>query len=249
MSITACILDSREPQHIQKFSMGGVPVSVAALPCSDAMMACDDGSIVLVERKSLSDLLGSIKDGRVFVQVSDMSTMTRWVYLVVTDPITYGPHGTVITSHGETGWSFNSIWGALTTLQELGAFVVFCAGEQDYEACLLRIASRSRDLEQTVEPAKTPYLLSIQEQIMASLPGIGPDRARELITQFGSPANALMGLTDPSWDIPGIKGGIKAKVRNALKLAEGQQLIVTSDQSGQEWVEVQKIYTPEKNNE
>lgn len=249
MAAVAIILDSREPKNIQDLQFGGIPVAIAMLPSSDAMIACDDGTMILVERKTLSDLLGSIKDGRVFIQVAEMSTVTRWVYLVVTDPVTYGAQGAVVTSRGETGWSFNSVWGALITLQELGAFVVFCSGDQDYEACILRLANRPRDLEHVLEPAKQPYILSAQEQVLAALPGIGPDRARVLLTQFGTPALALMGLTSPDWDIPSIKGGIKNKVRNALKLAESESLVVVTGPDGHEWVEVNKSFIQEKVNE
>jgi ERCC4-type nuclease len=249
MAATAIILDSREPENIKNLEFGGIPVSIAMLPSSDAMIACDDGTMILVERKTLGDLLGSIKDGRVFIQVAEMSTVTRWVYLVVTDPITYGPQSTVITSRGETGWNFNSVWGALITLQELGAFVVFCSGDQDYEACILRLANRSRSAEQVLEPAKMPHILTAQEQVLSALPGIGPDRARDLLTQFGTPALALMGLTDPNWEIPNIKGGIKNKVRSALKLAEGESLVVTTGPDGREWVDVNKSFIQEKVNE
>jgi ERCC4-type nuclease len=248
MALMAAIIDSREPAHIQSMTMGGAPVSVAMLAQGDAMLACDDNEMVLVERKSLDDLLGSIKSNRIFNQIADMSTVTRWCYLVVTDPLAYGPGGNLITARGETGWSFHSVEGALLTLQELGAFVVFCAGEQDYENCLLRIAARSRDREQVVEPAKIPHILSAQEQVLAALPGLGVDRVRGLLELFETPAQALAALTDLKWPIPGIAGGIKAKVRNALKLAESEQLIVSSDSNGQERVEIYKNYIQEKVN-
>jgi len=249
MAATAIIIDNREIDWIQKLSFGGLPTSVAFLPCSDAMIACDDGTMILVEHKSLSDLLGSIKDGRVFIQVAEMSAITRWVYLVITDPVTYGPQGTVITSRGETGWSFNSVWGALLTLQELGAFAVFCAGDQDYEACLLRLANRDRSEVHPLEPAKMPHILSAQEQVLASLPGIGIERVHDLLTYCGTPAMALVALTDPQSEIPGIRGGIKAKIRNALKLAESEQLIITTGDDGREQVEIIRSYVQEKINE
>jgi hypothetical protein len=94
-----------------------------------------------------------------------------------------------------------------------------------------------------------PHILTAQEQVLSALPGIGPDRARDLLTQFGTPALALMGLTDPNWEIPNIKGGIKNKVRSALKLAEGESLVVTTGPDGREWVDVNKSFIQEKVNE
>jgi ERCC4-type nuclease len=242
MGATAIMVDQREIDWIKKLTFGGLPTSVTLLDTGDAWLSCNDGALVLVEHKSVDDLLGSIKDGRLFNQVAEMTTKTRWAYLVITDTLQRGPNGTLITARGPTGWDFNSVWGALLTVQELGCFVICCAGDQDYEACLLRLANKSHNSEHIIEPVKMPHILSIQEQIIVSLPGIGIERLRVVMETFPTPALAIAGLTDPDSEIIGIQKGIKAKIRNALKLAEGEQLIVTTNQDDEEIVEIVKTY-------
>ena len=83
MTLKAVVLDSREPQWVQELDYG-VSKSVAALPIGDAWLATEDTSLV-VERKTLSDLLASIRDNRLFTQAAAMVSQSVWSYEVVTE--------------------------------------------------------------------------------------------------------------------------------------------------------------------
>lgn len=224
MTVKAIIIDSREPEWVQKLPFGGVPVTINQLNAGDVMAACDDGETLLIERKTADDYLGSLKDGRLFHQVADMVDQTRWVYVVITDELQRGPNNTVITPRGTTGWSYNAVWGSILSIQELGAFVVFAGGETDFEACVLRICARRRDQVMRLNPVKVGLPLTAQEQIIASLPGIGMERLDAVMDAAGgSPAWAFVLLTDLTSEIPGISRGVKARIRNAMKLEESKQ--------------------------
>lgn len=232
--IKAVMIDTREPDWVQKLKFGSDAVSVVCLDQGDLMAVCDDSQIILVERKTPDDLLASIRDGRLLDQASDMLLRTRWAYLVITGEFQRGPNGTVITERGQTAWAWNAIQGALLSVQELGVFIIHAAGDADYEACVMRLAKRSRQSEMVLEPAKLPRVLSASEAFVASLPGIGVERTNLLLTACSTPAWALVALTDPKTEIAGIPHSVKVKVRSALGLHDIEQMGVLTDTLGNE---------------
>jgi len=234
--ITAIMIDSREPAWVQKLTFGGIPTVVTALDHGDLMAATDDGNMILVERKTPDDLLGSLRSNRLFHQLTEMQDQTRWAYLVITGELQRGAGGRVVTDRGDTGWSWAAIQGALLSVQEMGVFVVQAGGDADYEACIQRIGNRERKPDLMLEPVKFPRILSCQETIVASLPGIGIERLKAVMDYCGTPAWALVALTDLNTEIPGVARGVKSKIRAALKLADNEQLAVTLDAEDNETV-------------
>lgn len=235
------MIDSREPEWVQKLSFGGIPTSVTMLEYGDALVACSDGEMLCVERKTPDDFLGSLASERLFVQISEMKTFfNRWSYLVITDGFQRGPHGNVITAR-ESNYSWQALQGALLTVQELGVPVVTCAGDADYEDCLLRLAARDRRAEMLLVPPKWGRILSPGEAVIAALPGIGVERLGLIMDAAGgSPAWALCGLTDATSQIKGIAGNVKSKIRAALKLLDGEQLGILVDDNGNEILQTMK---------
>lgn len=240
MTVTAILLDTREPTWVKELKFGGIPTSVTMLEVGDAMLATDDGKLILIERKQPDDLLNSIRDGRLFNQAADMLLQTRWSYVVITGQLTTNHAGQVITDRGETGWSFGSIQGALLTLQELGIFVYFCEDALAYEETVLKIGSRERKKDLLLLPVKYPRYLSPGEQILANLPGIGEERLNILLSQCDSIAWALACLTDSTSEIKGIPNNVKAKVRATLKLRDADQLAVITNEAGDEILSIQQ---------
>src|SRR5690242_17171172 len=162
MTISAVMIDQREPDGIKALTFGGVPTSVTLLDTGDLHVVCDDGTLLLVERKTGGDFLNSLKDNRVFRQCDNMRRITPWSYLVITGDFQRGPNGKVIAER-ETGWSWNAVMGALLTIQELGVFVTFAAGEVDFESCIMRLAARSHEPEKLLPPERPGVSMSLSE--------------------------------------------------------------------------------------
>ena len=83
--LKAIIIDSNEwatAPWLQRVTFP-VKVSVTNLSVGDAWLSCQDAAII-VERKTPSDLLASIADGRLFAQCAAMMAASPWSYLVVT---------------------------------------------------------------------------------------------------------------------------------------------------------------------
>lgn len=229
MSISVIMIDSREPAHIQRLKFGDVPTVVTALEHGDLWMSTGAGDLICVERKTPSDLLGSIKDGRVFPQVAGMRARTPWSYVVITGALIADHSGKCLADGRITGWDWSSVQGALLTIQELGVGVVHSQGDSDYEATVLRLADRKRGNEYVMQPKHDARVMTSAEVILTSLPGIGWDRAQDLMHHFhGRAGEALAWLT---WmgtfgEVAGIGRGVKSQIRKALGLTEDEELFV-----------------------
>lgn len=238
MAINSVMIDSREPARIQKLTFGGVPTVVTALDAGDVLVATGDSAMLSIERKTPTDLLGTIKAGRLFPQITRMIDLTPWRYLVIEGDWRRSTHGRVEVRRGawaqwdETGWQWSAVQGALLTAQEMGVYVIQC-GDGQFEDAVIRLAKRSRG-EKTVAPPRLPNVLSNGEAIIAGLPGIGMDRMGAVLDHCGTPAWALTWLTDLNSDgIDGVSYGIKRAVRNALGLSDGLLLHVIADGNGE----------------
>lgn len=228
--ITAAMIDSREPEWVQRLRFGGVYPAVAPLDAGDLWLTTADGAVVVVERKTANDLLGSIKDGRLLVQAQAMRRKTPWAYLVVTGALAPTPDGKVRTDRA-TQWQWSSVQGALLSVQEMGVMVAYAAQDRDYEEAVLRLAQRRREAEKVIPPATDPRVMSPQEAILTAIPGIGYERARALLDYWdGDAALAICWLT---WlgtfaEVEGIGDGIKKGVRHALGLPPNHELMIYS---------------------
>jgi ERCC4-type nuclease len=229
MPLDSVIIDSREPDWIQKLAFGGVLTVVTQLDHGDLLATTDDGEMIVVERKTADDLLNTIRADRFLPQMAGIAQQSRWAYLVITGSLLPGADGKVVTDRGATGWSWAAIQGALITAQELGVVVVQAGSDREFEKTVLRLGSRRHDKTMLVAPPKYAQELSIGEQIIASLPGIGLEKAQALIQHCGNAAQALAALTDMTVkQMPGIGSITKQRVRQALGVEPWAELAIVS---------------------
>ena len=220
MTIIAAMIDKREPEWVQQLTFGGAMTTVAMLEHGDVLATTDDGALLAIERKTPSDLLSSVRSGRLWIQLAGMRQQTPWAYLVVQGTLAPRADGSVIVGnrgHG-SGWTWASIQGALLKAQELGCMVVHAA-DGDFEGAVMRLSERSHRDEMPVEPVRTPRLYSDAETLLAALPGIGLERAQALLAYSETAAWALNWLTDP--DAPGKVDGVGPRIRETVRQALG----------------------------
>lgn len=228
--LRAVMIAHNEPEWCKRLVVGGVAATVATLPTGDCWLATDDASII-VERKTLPDFCASIpeQDGRLFNQVAEMTQASPWAYVVVTS-IPQAAGGKVILNGKPSGWQWSSIEGARLTIQEMGAYTVFLPDESAYGPALLWLANRDRGPVR-VTARRGIELESPAERILTSLPGIGAERASDLLQHCGSVAWSLQYLTgNDKNEIPGIGNATRASVKNALGLEKDTFLQVMIQQ-------------------
>lgn len=227
--ILSVMIDTREPEWVQNLTFGGVPTATIELDAGDVWAATEDATLV-IERKTPSDFLHSLRDKRLFNQCAKMQEHSPWSYVMVTGEMQRGANGKVWVGRRQTGWDWASIQGALLDIQEMGIFVVFCGGDEDFEAAVVRLANRHRGTKY-IEPVRTSHVLSPGEACLAALPGVGMERIGALLEYTGIPALSLVALTSSDSKIPGVGPGTKAKVRAALGLPSDGQMAITVEEA------------------
>lgn len=229
MTITAVLIDAREPEWVKNLQYGGAPKIETLLEGGDVWVSTDDGNILVIERKTPMDFLGTLGQDRLFLQAAKLQELRNqghWCYVVITGELRRNTEGKVITPEKVTNWDWNSVQGAILNLQELGIFVHFCANDFDFEPCIQRLVNRSRSDAMRILPLKRAELLGKQASILCSLPGIGPEKVNQVLDFCGTAAAAIAELTNEKSTIriPGVGKGVKNNVRYALGLKEGQLL-------------------------
>lgn len=239
--ITAIMVDSREPEYFQRLKFGGVNKWVTTLETGDVQAVTDDGCTLVFERKTPSDFLNSLRDERLFPQLARMTEirnaqltmrepLTYWPYLVITGNFLPDANGKVVADGRPTGWSWQSVQGAILSIQELGVFVTFCNGELDFEDCILRIGKRDRKPVMRILPARPAAMLGPKAAFLCSLPGVGIEHAQTILQWSNDNiAHALVGLTDMEIKSP-INLGIRRRFRELLGLQEGETLEIIGTQ-------------------
>ncbi len=183
-----------------------------------------------VERKTWADFINSIKDGRVFDQARRLREAYRIPVLVIEGSLRYALKFTEM--------HINSVYGALATLARMGISIIPSSGKEDTARILYVLARQEQDEERrrvTVRTAKKSVPIEeLQVALLATLPGIGEARAKELLKRFGSPMNAFKNVR--LWDKV-IKGLSLEDLRKIEKVLYGEERQESTQGSLLEYVE------------
>lgn len=241
MAISAIMIDQREPEHIiTQFP----DAAVTMLDVGDAWVACDDGHILMIERKTSDDLLNSLRDGRLLEQISRLvdnrinqqlqgKSQTHWPYLVITGTLSPDHNGNAFTGR-QTGWAWNAVQGALLTVQEMGCYVMHCPSDAEYAKFIEMLANHKHDDVVDILPQKQPIPVDAKSVFLMGLPGIGLERARQILDWSGGIlAHAIVGLTDMNIKSP-IGDATRQKIRGFLGLREQQTIEFVFDDKERE---------------
>jgi ERCC4-type nuclease len=209
------LIDSREPLDVQEAikkypAFAKCEFAVQELPAGDCWI--DDK--IIVERKTISDLLSSIADNRLFNQADAMRRLCENCYICLCGPLTWGYNKKIIG----TEWHYRSVVGALLQVQELGVCVINAADDADYPSTLNWLAYRDLSKITVLWPRKYGIATTVHEHLLVSLPGIGEVNSEKLLKEFGGAIEALIALCDDDVKLP---DGIGAKVRQNIKEAFG----------------------------
>jgi len=210
---TVVICDSREARS-------GIAVRLAAVPgitVEQAELACGDywiEDLLVVERKTATDFVLSVMDGRLFEQAARMATVTGVrVLLLEGDPLT----------DTRSQMSSESIVGALSALPVFFGISVLRSGSADDSALL--IATMARHLvvglgyDIPFRSAKPKSAGLIAQFLTEGLPGVGPSTARKLLAHFGSPRALFAAGESELRAVKGVGPKLAASILGALDTA------------------------------
>lgn len=229
--IRSVVIDSREPDWVKNLEWFGAEKSITCMDAGDLLAVCEDGTGLLIERKTPTDFLGSMISQRMLIQSALKLAPYRaagfWVYVMITGDFYISNRGKAAYDRGgmlvESQVSFDSVWGELLSIQELGVFVTFAKSSRDYEDAVLRLSNRNRAELKTIPPAKRHgQQLSISESILSSLPGIGETRAKAISEHF-TPVDFLIALSNDEKPA-GITGKTRKRILSSLGIGLNETL-------------------------
>ncbi len=157
-----------------------------------------DGKL-LFERKTLIDLVDSIKDGRLFRQVSRLASSSIRSAIILE-----GTANDLVTS----GMRREALQGALITVTLLMGVPLLRSKEPRETAQLMIYAARQvRSVASGALPRKGKRprgKRKSQLQLLQGLPAVGPERALRLLEAFGSVEAVISASLDELMKAPGI---------------------------------------------
>lgn len=190
------------------------PVRVRQLDIGDFVLSRD----VVVERKTVSDFLASIIDGRLFPQLVSLSSYKS--PLIILEGNTEELFSRAIHEH--------AIIGALTTIATKYRIPVFVTKDPGETAKYLYVIAKREQLgeDKDIRLRAGSKGLSLNEQqqfIVESLPLIGPTTAKKLLKHFGSVQKIFSASEKELMEAENIGPKKAAEVRKVIegKYAEG----------------------------
>jgi len=201
--------------QIREHPLLGAP-EITSLPAGDVWI--DDGELFIFERKNPHDLIESIKDGRIFNQCCEMRLEAEQCHVVIIGQMIWGMDGKIVG----TGFNFRAIEGAILRCLDYGVYVSHCQNQADFATHLIWLLKRDRT-QHVFLPQRTGLAMPDNQRILASLPGIGMERAGELLKERNL-RDALLCLIDPECKVRNIGPTIKKNIRELFNLADNERI-------------------------
>jgi len=196
------ITDVHEPESIAQ-ALGSCQVS---LPEGDYLFYGKGNVRILVERKTVNDLLNSLREKRLQDQLRRMLTQPDTVPVLLIEGNLYCDDSFKIKlkqfvkgkiKWRTTGWELSSIIGHLLTFQEEGVRIVLSPNKKATVHILEHLESYyNKENHVSLSVRQRPLfgadsLRGEQVFFLQGLPGIGEKRAELILKVFGSPWNAI----------------------------------------------------------
>ncbi|WP_133512531.1 ERCC4 domain-containing protein [Candidatus Thiosymbion oneisti] len=187
-----------------------VSLIVERLPLGDYLI----DEVLLIERKTLPDLVASIKDGRLFGQAHRLAGWPLWKAFIL--------EGTATDLAG-SGMRREAIQGALIGLTlYLGIPLLRSQGPAETAQLMLFAARQGRSVVTGTppRPGRRPQgKTRIQARVLQGLPGVGPQRARRLLETFGSLEGVIQAEAEALASVRGIGQATAETIRWAVEEA------------------------------
>ncbi|MFX1564100.1 MAG: ERCC4 domain-containing protein [Promethearchaeota archaeon] len=180
------VIDSRERSLITIFDEkpDRIDYKTKSLDIADVIVSKD----LAIERKTWTDFIASIRDGRLFEQLIRLTDTYSAPVLILE-----GISDSVLEI---SGMSLSSIYGALAYIAcKMGVAIIPTRNTEDTAIAIERIAYREQIKdEKPVLTRRAPKGMTIEERrefVMEGLILTGPKKAKKLIEQFQTPYKVI----------------------------------------------------------
>ena len=227
------IVDDREPDHMPGLLQSyGVQAVVSRMKFGDYGFY-PHGLTGLIELKSVSDLLGSMRSKRLVAQAHGLAETADLAFIMVRGR--YTERGGVVTyqapghpqadSDGwvRSGWNWDSFQAIKADIMLLGVDFIDCPNENDAAREIVRLVTTlSKDEHKWLKQRTRPEVLTLDTAYknavwsLAAFDGIGPETAEAMLKACGSVVG-IMALACRDDD----PGPIQATAKYLASMVEG----------------------------
>jgi ERCC4-related helicase len=198
----------------KKLSEMGVDVDVKQLEVADFLVS----ERVAVERKTVSDFLQSLVDGRLMSQMSEMARNFESPIVIIE-----GNPGQLYT---ERNINPNAIRGAISSIAvNFGIPIIYTTGTEDTAAFIYVLAKREQEgkaKEIALRGEKRAMSLSEwQRFVVESLPNVSSVIAKRLLSHFGSVEKVINASEKELQDVEGIGKGKAERIKEIISSEYG----------------------------
>ena len=198
---------------------------------------------LVFERKTLVDLLGCLRTGRLFLQAYRLRKAAEQPVMILEGTLrnlisypelalsskTLPPTAPIETrrARNRIGFYRATLQGALIHLSvNLGIPILRSTGQEE-TAWLIRTTALQLDPNRqplairSAPRPRTTNLKRLRLRLLQQIPGIGPDRASSLLSHFGTPAAVLNAVLKALCRAQGVGKGLAKKIRRIAANCEG----------------------------
>jgi len=180
------MIDARETKLINLFKNMDIKIETCQLPVGDIVLNAD-GKNILIERKTATDFIGSIYDGRLFDQAKRACSIkdAEVLYLIVGDFAKECRYRKI---------NKMSVIGALNSLIfDYGIKTVFVTNNNWASIFVYNLAKKyntknNKKFITTLRKSASKYLSDDEKllYILQGFPSIGPSTSKKLLEKYGS---------------------------------------------------------------
>lgn len=214
------VIDEREkksqiPEFLRKEN---IHINFAHLPVADYIISKD----VAVERKTISDLINSIFDGRIFIQCSELIEHYQKPLIMLEGNLHDLINPNNIPEKYKLADRIPLIFEALSRIViDYGIPIIHVPSSEYSTKMLVTLSKKTKENNDNNGPLlkrirKGNNLYKQQLSVLSSLPGVGNKLALKMLTKFGNPINVINASVAELSLIPGFGQARAKKVRQIL---------------------------------
>lgn len=208
------LIDNKETSIIRLLRKICKP-EVVRLPAGDLMIVSEKGSVV-VERKTVSDFIGSIKSNRLWTQLLELMKVKEILGFDVKRRLLvihggFWEYTNVSSLNEQRFWS--SVFGALLAINFVyDTPCIVCENNYAFEVFLRILLQREEGGKNDALPKARRHrksvsrlpVMDVRQYVLDAIPSIGEARAKELLDSFGSIFNIAQSTKRELMRVPGI---------------------------------------------
>lgn len=210
------LVDDREKKSkvLDYLRKMGIKVLINRMKIGDYIISKD----IVVERKTIDDLVNSLIDKRLFEQVRNMLKYSTRPLIIVEGNLSNIYKYRKITPH--------QILGLFSTLLLMGVNIVFVRNEEEtayFLYSLIKKINTDKEKREWISPTKIGHrkggrsIWDAQVNLISSIPGISREMAIRILKYFGSPRKFFKAS---SYEMKKVKGIGDKRIRKIIEILD-----------------------------